>query len=103
MWHVEVRKQTLGPEIRVHGKQELAHKGRCFEVVEEMLEEVRGVHIAGIAFLIGACRSRLDRAVVVYDNLVDRENRAGPRNTACPCCPLLTSHAIGDDTSRYRD
>lgn len=103
VWHVEVGKQALRSEVRVHGKQELAHEGRCFEVVEEVLEEVRGVDIAGIAFVIGASGSRLDRAVVVDDNLVNRKDGAGSRNTACPCCPLFAGYAIGDDTGRYRD
>ena len=103
VWHVEVGKQTLRPEVRVHGKQELAHKGWCFEVVEEVLEEVCGVHVAGVALVIGACRSGLDRAVVVDDNLINGENCASSCDTACPCCPLFAGHAIGDDTSRYRD
>ena len=103
VWHVEVGKQALRPEVRVHGEQELAHERWCFKVVEEMLEEMCGIDIAGIAFVIGAGRAGLDRAVVVDNNLVNGEDRAGSRNTAGPCRSLFAGYAVGNDTGRYGD
>jgi hypothetical protein len=94
----------------MHGKERFAEVGRCFQIAQDVSEEMGGVGEGGVAFLIvcgwpllmfwtGVVGRRCWRLVVEDDYFVDVEDGEGAGDGAAEIGLLVVGFGVGDYTA----